>query len=67
MRAMVIGRYGPPEVFEVRESPEPTLKPGEALVGVHTVGVGFADLMQRMGFTPGRLSPPSSPDSRWPE
>ena len=67
MRAMVIGRYGPPEVFEVRESPEPTLKPGEALVRVHAVGVGFADLMQRMGIYPGTPKPPSSPDSRWPE
>jgi NADPH:quinone reductase-like Zn-dependent oxidoreductase len=38
MRAMVIGRCGPPEVFEVRESPEPTLKPGEALVRVHAGG-----------------------------
>lgn len=67
MRTMVIGRYGPPEVFEVRESPEPTPKPGEALVRVHAVGVGFADLMQRMGVYPGTPKAPSSPDSRWPE
>ena len=37
MRTMVIGRYGPPEVFEIRESPEPTPKSGEALVRVHAV------------------------------
>src|SRR5215472_16362764 len=61
MHAMVIGRYGPPEVFEVRESPEPTLKPGEALVRVHAVGVGFADLMQRMGIYPGTPKPPFVP------
>ena len=61
MRAMVIGRYGPPEVFEVRESPEPTPKPGEALVRVHAVGVGFADLMQRMGVYPGTPKPPFVP------
>lgn len=47
MRAMVVGRYGPPEVFEIREHPEATPKPGVALV--RAVGVGFADLMQRMG------------------
>lgn len=61
MRAMVIGRYGPPEVFEVRESPAPTLKPGEALVRVHAVGVGFADLMQRMGVYPDTPKPPFVP------
>ena len=61
MRTMVIGRYGPPEVFEVRESPEPTPKPGEALVRVHAVGVGFADLMQRMGIYPGTPKPPFVP------
>jgi NADPH:quinone reductase-like Zn-dependent oxidoreductase len=61
MRAMVIGRYGPLEVFKVRESPEPTLKSGEALVRVHAVGVGFADLMQRMGIYPGTPKPPFIP------
>jgi NADPH:quinone reductase-like Zn-dependent oxidoreductase len=73
MRTMVIGRYGPPEVFEVRESPEPTPKPGEALVRVHAVGVGFADLMQRMGVYPGTPKAPFVPGlevagviERWP-
>lgn len=61
MRTMVIGRYGPPEVFEVRESPDPTPKSGEALVRVHAVGVGFADLMQRMGVYPDTPKPPFVP------
>jgi len=61
MRAIVVGRYGPPEVFEVRESPEPTPKPAEALIRVHAVGVGFADLMQRMGVYPGTPKPPFVP------
>ena len=61
MRTMVIGRYGPPEVFEVRESPAPTPKPGEALVRIHAVGVGFTDLMQRMGIYPGTPKPPFVP------
>src|SRR6516162_8913688 len=61
MRTMVIGRYGPPEVFEIRESPEPTPKSGEALVRVHAVGVGFADLLQRMGIYPGTPKPPFVP------
>ena len=58
MRAMVVGRYGPPEVFEVRESPEPAPRPGEVLIRVHAVGVGFADLMQRMGVYPDTPKPP---------
>lgn len=61
MRAMVVGRYGPPEVFEAREGPEPTPKPGEALIRVIAVGVGFADLMQRMGVYPGTPKPPFVP------
>src|SRR5215469_6987414 len=61
MHTMVIGRYGPPEVFEVREVPEPTPKSGEALVRVHAVGVGFADLMQRMGIYPDTPKPPFVP------
>jgi len=61
MRTIVVGRYGPPEVLEVRESPEPTPKSGEALVRVHAVGVGFADLMQRMGIYPGTPKPPFVP------
>ncbi len=61
MRAMVVGRYGPPEVFEARERPEPTPKPGEALVRVHAVGVNFADLLQRMGIYPGTPKPPFVP------
>ncbi|HKW62897.1 MAG TPA: zinc-binding dehydrogenase [Candidatus Acidoferrum sp.] len=61
MRTMLIGRYGPPEVFEVRESPDPTPKPGEALVRVHAVGVGFADLMQRMGAYPDTPKAPFVP------
>jgi len=61
MRTIVVERYGPPEVLEVRESPEPTPKSGEALVRVHAVGVGFADLMQRMGIYPGTPKPPFVP------
>jgi NADPH:quinone reductase-like Zn-dependent oxidoreductase len=61
MRTMVIARYGPPDVFELRDSPEPTPKPGEALVRVHAVGVGFADLMQRMGVYLGTPKPPFVP------
>jgi len=61
MRAMVVRRYGPPEVFESREVPDPQPKPGEVLIRVKTVGVNFADLLQRMGVYPGTPKPPFVP------
>jgi NADPH:quinone reductase-like Zn-dependent oxidoreductase len=61
MRAMVVKRYGPPEVFEPREVPDPQAKPGEVLIRVKAVGVNFADLMQRMGIYPGTPKPPFVP------
>lgn len=61
MRAMVVRRYGPPEVFEPGEMPDPQPKPGEVLVRVKAVGVNFADLLQRMGIYPGTPKPPFVP------
>jgi synaptic vesicle membrane protein VAT-1 len=61
MHAMVVRRYGPPEVFEWREVPDPQPKPGEALIRVKTVGINFADLLQRMGIYPGTPKPPFVP------
>ena len=57
MRAMVVGRYGPPEVFETREMPDPQPKPGEVVVCVKAIGINFADLLQRMGMYPGTPKP----------
>ena len=61
MRAMVVRRYGPPEVFESRETPDPQPKAGEVVVRVKAVGVNFADLLQRMGLYPGTPKPPFVP------
>src|SRR6202046_299733 len=61
MRAMVVRKYGAPEVFEAREVPDPQPKAGEALVRVKAIGVNFADLMQRMGIYPGTPKPPFVP------
>ncbi len=61
MRAMVVRRYGPPEVFELREVPDPQPAPGQVLVRVKTVGINFADMFQRMGLYPGTLKPPFIP------
>jgi NADPH:quinone reductase-like Zn-dependent oxidoreductase len=61
MRAMVVRRYGPPEVLEAREMPDPQPKPGEVLIRVKAIGVNFADLMQRMGVYPSVPKPPFVP------
>jgi NADPH:quinone reductase-like Zn-dependent oxidoreductase len=70
MRAMVVGRYGAPEVFESKEVADPQPKAGEALIRVKAVGINFADLLQRMGIYPGTPGPPLSsiilPSSGWP-
>ena len=58
MKAAVITRYGGPEVLEVREEPDPQLKPGQVLVRVEAAGVNFADVMAMRGAYPGTPEPP---------
>lgn len=50
MRQVVIPRHGPPEVLEVRESPDPEPGPGEVRVRVEAAGINFADVLARMGL-----------------
>ncbi len=61
MRAMVVRRYGPPKVFESQQLPDLRPKAGEVLIRVKTIGVNFADLLQRMGVYPGVPKPPFVP------
>ncbi len=61
MRALVVRRYGPPEVFESQQVPDPQPKAGEVLIRVKAIGVNFADLLQRMGLYPGTPKPPFVP------
>ncbi len=61
MRAMVVRRYGPPEVFEHREVLDPQPAAGQVLLRARAVGVNFADLLQRMGIYPGTPKPPFIP------
>src|SRR5437879_13183157 len=61
MRAMVVRRYGPPEVFEYREVLDPQPAAGQVLLRARAVGVNFADLLQRMGIYPGTPKPPFIP------
>jgi NADPH:quinone reductase-like Zn-dependent oxidoreductase len=61
MRAAVIRRYGPPDVFAMQDLPDPQPKPGEVLIRVKTIGVNFADILQRIGAYPSAPKPPFVP------
>jgi NADPH2:quinone reductase len=50
MRAIVVDRFGPPEVLELSEVAEPQPGPGEVLVRLHAIGVNFAETERRRGL-----------------
>lgn len=52
MRAAVITEQGGPDVFQIRELPDPSPGPEEILVDVHASALNRADLMQRRGGYP---------------
>ena len=58
MRQAVITRHGPPEVFEMREGPEPRPGVGEVRVRVRAAGINFADVLARLGLYPDAPKPP---------
>jgi putative PIG3 family NAD(P)H quinone oxidoreductase len=58
MKAIVISRFGGPEVLELRDVPTPAPGRGELRVRVRAAGVNRADLLQRLGGYP---APPDAP------
>lgn len=58
MRQMVIPRFGPPDVFETHERPDPAPGDGEVRIRVRAAGVNFADVLARMGLYPDAPKPP---------
>jgi NADPH2:quinone reductase len=58
MKALVITRYGGPEVLELRDVPEPNPTPEQVLVNVEAGGLNFADLMTTEGGYAGTPKPP---------
>ena len=59
MRAIWITKPGPPDVLEVRETPDPPLRKGEIKVRVRAAGLNFAEVMARQGLYPDAPPPPS--------
>lgn len=49
MKAVVINRFGGPEVLEIEEVPKPQPGPEEILVHVRSTALNRADLLQRQG------------------
>jgi NADPH2:quinone reductase len=58
MKALVIPRFGDPDVLTWTDQPDPDPGPGELLVRVRAFAVNWADLMQRAGRYPGGPTPP---------
>src|SRR5271154_1360999 len=58
MKAIVITRFGGPEVLELRDVPEPETGAGQELVRSEAGGLNFADFMTAQGGYPGTPPPP---------
>jgi synaptic vesicle membrane protein VAT-1 len=58
MRQAVIPRHGGPDVFELREGPDPVPGQGEILIRVRAAGINFADILARIGLYPDAPQPP---------
>lgn len=58
MRAVVIPKYGPPSVLEVRELPDPVPGPKQVRVEVRAAGLNFAEVSARQGLYPDAPKPP---------
>lgn len=58
MKQLVITRYGPPEVLEMREAPDPPVTAGTVRIRVAAAGINFSDVMARQGLYPDAPPPP---------
>jgi NADPH:quinone reductase len=58
MKALVIPRFGGPEVLELQDVPDPQPGPEQVIVQVEAGGLNFADLMTAQGGYAGTPKPP---------
>ena len=61
MKAAFFRSYGPPEVLQYGEMPDPVAGPGEVLVDIHAASVNAADWKQRSGQYPAKVALPHIP------
>jgi NADPH2:quinone reductase len=47
MRAIVIKRYGEPDVLSIEERPDPKPQPGQVLIEIRAFGVNHAETHMR--------------------
>jgi NADPH2:quinone reductase len=50
MRAVLLTRYGGPDVLKITEVPTPVPRPGEVRVKVRAFGINFAEILSRRGL-----------------
>ena len=58
MKALIITRFGGPDVLEIQDVSDPHAGPDQALVNVEAGGLNFADLLTARGGYPGTPKPP---------
>ncbi len=58
MKAVVISRFGGPEVLEVKQVPDAVAAASQEIVRVQAGGINFADIMTANGGYPGAPKPP---------
>ena len=61
MRAAVVTRFGAPDVFELRDIPDPTPGPGQVAIDVTYAAVGLIDVFIRQGLYKDRAGLPQPP------
>jgi len=57
MKQVILTKYGPPEVLQVKDFENPQPKPNEIRIKVHYAGINFAEIMARMKLYPGGPKP----------
>jgi NADPH:quinone reductase-like Zn-dependent oxidoreductase len=50
VRAVLLQKYGGPEVLQIREVPTPVPRDGEVRVTIETIGINFAEVLSRRGL-----------------
>jgi len=58
MKALVIPRFGGPEVLELSQAPDPQPTTGQEMIRIEAGGLNFADVLMVRGGYPGAPKPP---------